>query len=164
MNYLTEKEQSEVDEIFTLGATVDLDDEYWIHGSDEGMSFCLDCARKKVAELLAKEPDGDYCVAGGYGIEGDSTPFCETCQKMLSNSFTQCACECELDHFEESGFDPSSSMDCYSMERVIGSSGWGPLIFEHDPEWRRKDLAEYYERLHALGRKILASREPKGEQ
>jgi hypothetical protein len=43
--------------------------EHWVHGWDEGLSFCFECAEKKVAELLVEEPDGDYCTDGGWGSE-----------------------------------------------------------------------------------------------
>lgn len=62
--------------------------EHWIHEWDEGFSFCLECAEKKVAELLAAEPDEDYLVDGGWGSEGDSEAFCETCTRALDNAFT----------------------------------------------------------------------------
>lgn len=78
--------------------------EHWIYGWDEGLSFCFECAKKKVAELLSEEPDGDYMVAGGYGIEGDSQASCETCERALDNSYTEHAVERELDHLEENGF------------------------------------------------------------
>ena len=52
--------------------------EHWIYGWDEGLSFCRECAEKKVAELLAVEPDEDYMLDGGWGSEGDSQAFCET--------------------------------------------------------------------------------------
>lgn len=98
--------------------------EHWVHGWDEGFSFCFECAGKKVAELLKDEPDGDYCVDGGWGFEGDSQAFCETCEHPLDNSFTDYACESELDHFEEYGFDASDPSDCYSMDNILGAQLW----------------------------------------
>jgi|ERR1041384_177135 hypothetical protein len=99
--------------------------EHWIHGWDEGLSFCFECAEKKVAELLTQEPDGDYSVDGGWASEGDSQAFCETCQCALDNSFTTYAAEQEMDHFDEFGFDPSSPHDCHAFAEVIAAVGCG---------------------------------------
>jgi hypothetical protein len=99
--------------------------EHWIHGWDEGLSFCFECAEKKVAELLAEEPDGDYLVDGGRGSEGDSQAFCETCGRALDNSFTEYAVEQEMDHFEEYGFDINSPDDCHAVLECTYALGAG---------------------------------------
>jgi hypothetical protein len=99
--------------------------EHWIHGWDEGLSFCFECAEKKVAELLAAEPDGDYLVDGGWGSEGDSEAFCETCERALDNSFTDYAAATVLDYFEESGFDINSPGDCRSLLECTYALGCG---------------------------------------
>lgn len=97
--------------------------EHWIHDWDESLSFCFECAEKKVAELLASEPGEDYLIDGGWRTEGDSQAFCETCQCPLDNSYTGYACEQELDHFEEHGFDPASPDDCHAVLEVLMSEG-----------------------------------------
>lgn len=117
--------------------------EHWIHGWDEGFSFCFECAEKKVAELLTAEPAEDYLVDGGWGTEGDSQAFCETCHRALDNSFTECAAEHELDYFEESGFDINSPGDCHSLQEIIYTMGCG------DDELNK--------RIRALCEKVLAS-------
>lgn len=99
--------------------------EHWIYGWDEGLSFCFECAEKKVAELLTTEPEGDYLVAGGYGVEGDSQAFCETCTRALDNSFTEYAVTQELDHFEEYGFDLNSPDDCHAVLECTYAIGCG---------------------------------------
>lgn len=153
---LAEKEQERLDAHFMAVASTDTESEYWIHGSDEGQSYCRECAHKKVKELKEKQPGADINVDGGYGTEGDSTPFCSVCQKRLENTLTQYGCESELEHFQGNGFKIDSEDDCYSMQQVIDSSGWGPLEFEHESEHEKKERKEYYERLHSLGHKILA--------
>lgn len=99
--------------------------EHWIHGWDEGLSFCYECAEKKVAELLAAEPDEEYLVDGGWGAEGDSQAFCETCHRALDNSYTDYAAEQELDHFEEYGFDLNSPDDCHAVLECTYAVGCG---------------------------------------
>ena len=99
--------------------------EHWIHGWDEGLSFCFQCAEKKVAELLKEEPDEDYLVDGGWGSEGDSEAFCETCERALDNSFTDYAAASALDYFEESGVDLSDPSDCYVLLECIDALGSG---------------------------------------
>ena len=99
--------------------------EHWIHGWDEGLSFCFECAEKKVAELLAAEPDEDYLVDGGWDSEGDSQAFCETCGRALDNSYTEYAVKQELDHFEEYGFDLNSPDDCHAILECTYAIGCG---------------------------------------
>ena len=120
--------------------------EHWIHSWDEGESYCYDCALKKVDELLAAEPDAEYCVDGGWDTEGDSTPFCENCFQLLSNTLTDYGCEEELCHFLDYCFDPNSQDDCRSMHMVIMSCGW--------ESWNGSD-EDYYQQLHALCRRII---------
>jgi hypothetical protein len=95
--------------------------EHWIRGSDEGLSYCPDCVEKKVEELLAEDPEGEYQVDGGWCVEGDSMPSCETCGAPLENSFTNEACDSELDHFELYGFDRKNPADCYSLSNILAS-------------------------------------------
>ena len=111
--------------IAPIAAQYETRPEHWIHDWDEGLSFCFDCATKKVAELLAEEPEGDYIVDGGWGSEGDSLAFCETCSVALDNSFTDYAAEQEMDHFEEHDFDVTCPEDCHSLSNVIGAIGCG---------------------------------------
>ena len=101
--------------------------EHWIHGGDEGLSYCYECCEKEVAKKLKAEPTGDYSVDGGWDNEGDSQAFCEDCGHALSNSFTQYACESEIEHFLENGIDFNCPSDAYSMERILGSTTWEPF-------------------------------------
>lgn len=99
--------------------------EHWIHDWDEDLSFCFECAEKKVAELLAEEPDGDYMVDGGWGCEGDSQAFCETCQCALDNSYTEYAVKQELNHFEKYDFNLESPDDCHAVLECTHAIGCG---------------------------------------
>jgi hypothetical protein len=99
--------------------------EHWIHGWDEGLSFCFECAEKKVAELLAAEPGEGYMVDGGWGSEGDSEAFCETCTRALDNSFTDYAAATVLDYFDEDGFDIESPSDCHALLECAYALGSG---------------------------------------
>jgi hypothetical protein len=154
---LTDAEQDRLDALFNAGAArVEALDEHWVHGADEGLSYCYECCKKEVAALMEKEPDGEYLVDGGWGSEGDSTPFCETCGAMLHNTLTMYGCATELAHFTDDGFNPESDMDCYFMERVISSAGWHFHDYEHEPEYKKQEQREFYAELYALGRAILA--------
>lgn len=119
--------------------------EHWIHDWDEGLSFCRECSEKKIAELLAAEPDAEYMLDGGWVTEGDSQAFCETCGRPLENSFTNYAAETEIDHFEECGFSLDSPDDCYAVLNVIYALGSGD--------------GELQQRLESLARSILAKYE-----
>jgi hypothetical protein len=129
--------------------------ERWIHGHEEGESYCPRCAAAKLAELLIAKPDGDYAVGGSCESEGDSTPFCESCGTRLRNTLTDYGCESELDHFQLYGFDPSDADDCYSLLACINSRGWVAHDFDHERDDERRYRAEYFANLYALCRAIL---------
>lgn len=99
-------------------------DEHWVHGWDEGLSFCHDCCVAKVAELKGKNPKGEYEVDGGWGSEGDSTPFCETCHCRLSNTLTDYGAAEEFSHFLHHGCDLRSADDCLSFYNALESQLW----------------------------------------
>ncbi|MCP5006876.1 MAG: hypothetical protein GY941_23460 [Planctomycetes bacterium] len=149
--FISEQDQHWLDKVFARGAIcVEEWPEHWIGGSDDqSQSYCYDCAEKEVDRLSKKFPDDYFWVDGGWGVEGDGTPFCETCQRQLSNEFTQYACETEVDHFLEYGFDFECGNDCLSMEKVILSAGWEPISV-------RDSDTKFYNNLHRLCRRILA--------
>lgn len=99
--------------------------EYWIQGWDEGQDFCYDCAEKKLAELKLDPVNKDrldiLMVDGGWGSESDSQDSCETCGVSLKVCLTDAGVEYELDHFEENGFDLTSTDDCYCLQQVLES-------------------------------------------
>lgn len=148
MKELTATERMRLEELFYSGwLHISEEDEHWIHGYDEGLSYCRECAVKKVKELRKSDPDREYSIDGGWGTDGDSTPFCETCGQRLSNTLTQYGCESEVDHFLMYGFDPMSPYNCLDMHGVVESSGWEPFIdIEDEP---------YFKDLYRLCRRIL---------
>jgi len=136
-----------LEEVFLAGAMlVTEENEHWISGYDEGLSFCYDCAHKKVEDLRRSDPDGEYDVDGGWGTDGDGTPYCETCFQRLDNTLTQYGCEAEVDHFLRYGFDPNYPYECDDMHKVIESGSWEPY-FDKDKL--------YFDDLHKLCRIIL---------
>jgi len=156
-SWLTNDEKERVEEIANRGAAnVETKPEHWIHGWDEALSFCRDCAEAKIKELIQSEPDAEYCLDGGWGIDGDGLEFCETCGDRLWNSLTAYGCESEVEHFIENGFDPQSDDDCYSLERVISSNGWGPYADLPGSDFEKRTRHDYYSSLNSLGRRILA--------
>lgn len=156
IDFLTDAERDRLESLFNAGAArVTTKDEHWIHGHDEGRSYCHACATSKVAELLRAEPDEEYQVDGGWGIEGDSLATCEHCHARLYNSLTNYGCESEVENFMGYGFDPKSDDDCYSLERCIAARGWEPFDSGHMRDYQRQDQLEYFRDLHRLGRAIL---------
>jgi hypothetical protein len=153
---LSESEREQLDALFNAGAArMPAADEHWIHGYDESLSYCYKCANKELATLLEKEPNADYSVDGGWRMESDSTPFCESCAKLLDACLTSYGCEAELDHFTTYGFDPKSDDDCRAMSEVINSMGWEAHDFPHEEEHKKRSRAERFAQLYALCRAIL---------
>ena len=142
--------QRRLEAVFLTGASrIDEWPEHWLAGEgvDQGESYCLPCAEEEVENLIKKNHSDDYFVDGGWGTDGDSQAFCEICNRYLNNSFTECACEEEIRHFTDCGFNPLSADDCYSMDRVLSAMEWEPIPGEK---------SDYYEALHELGRAIIS--------
>jgi len=150
-NYISEQDQGRLEKLFNDCAEgIEEHPEHWIAGCDGGLSYCYECAAKEVARLSKENPDEEYSIDGGWGdCDGDSQAFCEDCGKLLNNDFTQYACETEVEHFLEHGFDIDNGYDCLSMSKVISSSGWQP--------YSPGDEVEFYDNLHRLCRRILES-------
>ena len=150
-------DQEKLEALFDAGAArIPSEPEYWINGADGGVSYCFDCCELQVAKLLREDPDGVYEVDGGWewGLEGDYTPFCESCGKLLENSLTDGGCKDEVDHFLLNGFDPKSDDDCRAMSEVISSMGW-ELWDYYSTEYKKQCAVEYFDKLHKLCERIL---------
>jgi hypothetical protein len=109
---------------------------------DESLSYCYECAVKQVEQLCKLHPENkdEFIVAGGYATEGDSQAFCEICGCALENNYTDYCCECELDHFEECGFDQTDPSHCHSLTEILCTNP-----------------AELSERIEALAMKIIGA-------
>lgn len=120
--------------------------EYWVHGdcSDGsrydtcGESFCYKCCEKQVAELQRDDPGGTYSIDGGWGSEGDSRPFCETCGVPLEYDPTQYAVEEIVSGLQAEGLvcpedyadlilATQGSRDYKIAEDTLLRLGWGML-------------------------------------
>jgi len=159
---MNSKDREKLEVQFNTGASkIPSEPEHWINGADGGLSYCLDCCKKEVERLLKKEPDGEYTVDGGWGTEGDSTPFCEVCGKLLENTLTDYGCEAEVEHFLSNGFDPESDDDCRAMSEVISARGWelwADMIYRNEDE-KQADV-DYFKGLYELCARILKLIDP----
>ena len=153
------EDREKLEALFEAGAAkVESESEYWIHNGDEGLSYCRECCEKEVKRLLKENPQGEYCVDGGCGTEGDSTPYCKTCGKLLENTLTEYGCEAEVDHFIENGFDSGSSDDCRAMSEVIRARGWEPIEDRiYRDEFEKESDLKYFADLDKLCAGILKS-------
>lgn len=163
---LTAEECDRLSEFFEAGAAkFEPQDAYWIHGADDGSDYCRPCALIEVMKEVArfrrlpkteKRKRDKPSLDGGWSVEHDSTPFCESCGALLEGCLTDYGCEAELDHFTEYGFDIASDDDCRALSAMISARGWDVgdrQSYRSDHEYR--SAIEYFADLHALGRKIL---------
>lgn len=158
---LTNNERMRLEEIFYHGAEKVYEaPEHWIRGDsdyiDSSESYCYDCAKKEIARLEKEHPDDEFILDGGWDIDGDYTPFCKTCGQLLSNNFTQAACNEELFHYLRYGFNPMSAMDCLSLYKVLMAITWDTfdrLIGVQEYE-RESDVSNHND-LYRLCRLIL---------
>lgn len=122
---------------------------YWFDGDfhDASDEFCRDCAEKLVDEKYAADPKGfeelyDECesdeeryraaIDGGFDIDHDSPPYCETCGAKLSGHLTEDGADEEID---------ALTGDC--APDFDDADGWDALdaaiinLSDDDPRWRR---------------------------
>ena len=144
---LSEAKRIELEQIIApLASKFETKREHWIHGYDEGLSYCRECAEKKIAELLKEEPKADYCLDGGWGSEGDSFAMCEGCQCDLDNSLTDYGCEYELEHWESLKTIELNADLGHSFQEIISCQGWS---------------GEHKDRIDKLARRILKAAKKK---
>lgn len=102
--------------------------EHWVHGADEGESYCLKCCERVVTRIRKERSDesDDVCVDGGWRTENDGMRFCcnEKCSRPLDVSFTDYAVESELEHFEANGFNAQDPGDWWSLDRMLMTERW----------------------------------------
>ena len=165
---LTTEECQRLTEYISAAAKgCDVPEAYWIDDDADSNLYCHKCAQTALIKSLARyrrlpkskksEKDGPPRLSGGYSIEEDSQPFCDTCGDRLWASYTEECCDNELEHFLVHGFDTECLDDCQSMERVMSSSrDWERTL---NPKYASKSAIERaqsrYVKLHELGRKIL---------
>jgi hypothetical protein len=156
-NYIPEANREKLEKFFDEGANrVPSEPEHWIHGADEGLSYCFECCEKEVERLSKENPKKEYCVDGGWDIEGNSTPFCEGCGKLLENTLTDYGCESEVEHFLSYKFDLKSNDDRRAMSEVIAARGWEPFVEQcYRDEYDKKSDLDYFDDLHKLCKIIL---------
>ena len=156
-NYISQEDRKFLEKVFAEGAAkLEPENECWIHGADEGISYCWDCAEKEMAMLQKENPDKEYFLSSSDSSEGDGIATCECCGKVLENCLTSYGCEYEVDHFLEYGFTPENPDDCHSMERVIEGRSWEPWAEQvYRDEYEHKSDLAYFDSLHQLCRGIL---------
>jgi hypothetical protein len=115
--------------------------------SDDGSNYCRDCAEKLVDEKFAADPTRyeelfdecsdaedryDVAITGGYDIDHDSIPWCETCDAKLSGFLTDHGVSELISATTRRGylsFDEPEGWDM--LERAIVN------VRDDDPRWRR---------------------------
>lgn len=74
--------------LLVLASNVECKSVHWVHGSDESLSYCYDCAKSRVDSLLKEDPEGGYLVDGGWESYEDGPSHCEECGVDLECSLT----------------------------------------------------------------------------
>lgn len=118
------------------------EDHHWIHGDDEGLSWCRKCAEKRIAELRAEKPSKDICLDGGYDWPtSDGCAHCEDCGALLVYVLTDYGAQSELAHFEENGIgeaplDPETAFHIQAMVNAFEYSR------DHDARMRALEIGQ----------------------
>lgn len=95
--------------------------QHWVHGGDEGIDLCEECAVKEVARLAKKDPLKDYFVDGGWGVmESDGSAVCHDCGEPLSYTLTDYGTSEEFDHFKSIRLKfPFGEREAYELSAML---------------------------------------------
>ena len=90
----------------------------WLGGdaADQGPSYCLECASKKVDS----GEGGAEFVDGGWSQESDGCCHCESCGLLLDYTLTDYGVGAELEHYlQHPPRAPISNDEAYHLSRLI---------------------------------------------
>jgi len=120
----------------------------------EVRSYCYKCAQKEVERLSKKYPNKEFYIDGGWGHDNDYQVFCERCDAVLDNSYTETACDEDFNFFSKTSttWDWDDVYDCMSVSKILDAlEGWLP----YKPQETKIEDWDEYLRLHFLGQKLL---------
>lgn len=122
---------------------------YWFDDDDfisVSEDYCLECAKKLVDEKYAADPkrfeelygeceddEGRYreAIHGGFDIEHDSPPYCETCGVQLRGSLTEYGADEQIDAYTNScSPDPKDAEGWAHLDAALVN------VSDDDPRWR----------------------------
>lgn len=91
---------------------------WWIRGDDNCFLYCYDCCVKEIAKQYPGEDIDEY-IDGGFEVDSDSEPFCETCGHALKFLPTNYAREGIIEHFESTTPDLTDPNDCDLLIDIV---------------------------------------------
>lgn len=122
---------------------------YWFGGDfhDASMDYCRECAEKLVDEKYTADPkrfeelygeceDAEEryraAIDGGFDIDHDSPPYCETCSAKLSGSLTDYGADQELEALIEQRVLTLGDVECWAaLDQALMN------VEDDDPRWRK---------------------------
>ncbi|WP_437310064.1 hypothetical protein [Sorangium sp. So ce388] len=122
---------------------------YWFDGDfhDAGENFCRDCAEtlvderyaadpKRFAELYGECEDDEEryraAIDGGWDIEHDSPPYCETCGDSLSGNLTEHGADQEIEVLTGDAAPKFDEIEEWAaLDHAIVN------LSDDDPRWRK---------------------------
>lgn len=100
----------------SIAAGVEVPYPRWLGGdaADQGLSFCLECAKNRVAAGEAESVDG------GWPQDNDTCCHCEDCGRLLDYTLTDHGVTEEMGHFGSDDFAREMTPDlAYHLARVL---------------------------------------------
>lgn len=122
---------------------------YWFDGDfhDAGLDYCRECAEKLVDEKYAADPERfEYlygecedaeeryraAIDGGFDIDHDSPPYCETCGTKLSGCLTDYGADQEFEALIEQRVLTPDDVECWAaLDHALVN------VADDDPRWRK---------------------------
>ncbi len=106
---------------------------------EECPNFCFDCAKKKLEELQAREPEEDRDeglrpICGAH-MDEDVPRWCDTCRTQLAHSLTEYCVEQEVEHYETYGDeeDARNETSLWNLLSILHHLGHGTWMSKHAP-------------------------------
>ncbi|MBK3476877.1 hypothetical protein JJD66_12350 [Pseudomonas sp. MF6751] len=102
--------------LWAHASSLDVQFPHWIGGddTDQGPSYCLECAEAEVAAGRAEYVDG------GWQQENDGCCHCETCGRLLEYTLTKYGASEEIDHYLSAKLTgPISPEDAFHIAKML---------------------------------------------
>ncbi len=106
--------------IANLAARAHVRPHHWIHGADEGISYCDRCIDKAVRKAKRESSDPDeICADGGWSQEEGGVSLCETCGSLVEYSLLNAGQE--IQHFDDYWPKKMTPREAYELDRIFDS-------------------------------------------
>jgi len=104
------------------------EDAWYIDGDEDCLTFCWECAKKRLGELLEENQEadedeqkdpGDIFIDGANDSSSDSFPVCDECSKPLKGHLTDWGINEGINRFTDHTEPPIDPRSCWEMYELL---------------------------------------------